>query len=77
MPNPGMNNVTPEQDRTYIDRGFNGLGVTNPATAYENEAFGPPPGQLTHPLVNAVNESSNTTTGDLGPGLAGVAREGY
>jgi hypothetical protein len=66
-----MNNAVPEQDRTLQDFGFGGLkssGVTTePPTAYEVEALGSPPGQLTHPLVNQVKVSSDSDKIDVGP----------
>lgn len=74
MPNYSLNNDAPEPDRSLIDRGFTGMDVTNPPTAYETEAFGPPPGQLTHPLVNQVTTSSDTSKSELGPPAGNFAR---
>jgi hypothetical protein len=69
MANYSLNNDPPEPDRTLLDRGFNGLSETTPPTSYEVEALGPPPGQLTHPLTNDVNPSSNTSVKPLGQGV--------
>lgn len=69
MANYSLNNAVPEPDRSLVDRGFNGLNETNPATAYENSGGEVPPNQLTHPLVNQVNESSNTMVKPLGAGV--------
>ena len=77
MPNYSLNNSVPEPDRSLEDKGFNGPSVTNPPTAYETGAFGPPPNQLTSPLTNEVNESSNTETKGLGPAAGDFARRGY
>lgn len=69
MPNYSLNNSVPEPDRSLLDRGFNGLNDTNPPTAYENSGGQVPPNQLTHPLVNDVNPSSDTTAKPLGGGV--------
>lgn len=69
MPNYSLNNDAPEPDRSLIDRGYNGLNETSPPTSYENSGGEVPPNQLTHPLTNAVNPSSDTSTRPLGPGV--------
>lgn len=69
MPNYSLNNDAPEPDRSLVDRGFNGLNDTSPPTAYENSGGEVPPGQITHPLTNEVNPSSDTSVRPLGRGV--------
>jgi hypothetical protein len=73
MPNYSLNNVVPESDRSLVDRGFEGLGVTNPATSPEP---GPNPKHLPHPLTNEVRSSSDTMKSELGPGVQDILRRG-
>lgn len=61
MPNYSLNNAVPEPDRTLQDLDFHGMHhTTNPQTAYERDGSGMAPGQITHPLENAVSTSSDT-----------------
>ena len=70
MPNYSLNNDAPEPDRSLVDKGFNGMGVTNPPTAYMPTV----PYKGSSPLVNEVQESSDTQKSELGESASEITR---
>jgi len=75
MPNYSLHNTVPERDRSLEDKGFHGItSDTHPPTSYCAEGLGPPPGQLTHPLVNQVNPSSNTSVLPIGEAAGDIVK---
>lgn len=75
MADYSLNTGLPEQPRTLDDHGFHGiLNSTAPPTAYRGPDRVATPGEMTHPLSNAVNTSSDTTKLDVPEAAGDIAR---